>query len=126
MRDIENYEIVLSGEIGSPGEAVLLTFDWADAVGLPEKVVSLRLELPDGGAKPGRLVAVFEDTRQFEEVAFLALPPELVTTVAGYQVVNIIGLTATEIVFASQVALDLPDNYPVPAQRRPAPIFFAD
>lgn len=92
MRQLENYEVVLSGE----GEdRLLLTFDWNDLPNIPKSVSSV---VCDKSAAQFRVI--FEDDAHWEEVHFVNLPESLFAVVAQFQEVYVVGLSDKVEMFA--------------------------
>lgn len=88
MRTVENYELVLSGEVE---ERLLLTFDWSDLPQIPRAVSSVVF---DKEASEFRIT--FEDKSHWEEVRFPNLPLGLHDMVTEFDRVSVVGLSDGE------------------------------
>ena len=98
MREVKNYELILSGE---NDERLLLTFDWDDVPNLPESVSTVVL---NGEQKT--IHVIFEDGEHWEEVMFVNLPQTLYDIMKDYELISIIGLT-DEIKMHSEVKITI-------------------
>lgn len=85
MRELENYELVLSGE---EEDRLLLTFDWSDLPNLPKKVSSVVCD-----TEKAQFRVVFEDDARWEEVHFINLPSSLFDMIRQFQEIHVVGLS---------------------------------
>ena len=98
MREIKNYELILSGE---KDERLLLTFDWNDLPNLPKTASSATIN-----EEQKTIHVIFEDGEHWEEVMFLDLPQTLYDIMKNYENISIIGLSE-EVEMHSEINLKI-------------------
>lgn len=96
MRDLENYELVVSGDTD---EKLLLTFDWEDLSNLPRAATSATVDTTSS-----KIIVVFEDDRRWEEISCLELPGVLQDMMRDFPSIFIVGLSS-EVEMFSEVPL---------------------
>lgn len=105
IREVENYEISITGEPGEANSNMFLSFDINDVPGVPHGASSAYLDIGSDGF--GRIVVSFEDSSSMEDVAFVRCPPGVVELVRQFKSLGVAGLPADgeEIAFLASVRL---------------------
>lgn len=107
LRQVENYEVSITGEAGEEGSGIFLSFDITDTPGIPHGASAAYLEVEEDGY--GQIVVSFEDSKSMEDIVFIRCPPGVVQTLQKFKTMGIAGLPTdgAEITFLATVNLSI-------------------